>query len=165
MPKRRRPRDPRRELQPEHARPLDPEYFKAACKQALAAAAQPHYLLHERVSPHFILREGGEDIPYLVSDHPLTRMLMILTERYQEQFEHQSAGFRFIALGRVVKHPALAEWVGERTETHTQIHDAVIEVAATAPLNARGEFLIKPFCEALARWAANHPDPPKEGEA
>lgn len=108
MPKRRRPRDPRRELRPEHARPLDPERFKAVCKQAVAAATQPHYLLHERVSPHFVLREGGEDIPYRVNDHPLTRMLMIVTEHYQDQFEHQSAGFRLMALGGVVRHPALA---------------------------------------------------------
>jgi hypothetical protein len=92
-------------------------------------------------------------------------MLMILTECYQDQFEHQSAGFRFMALGGVVRHPALAEWVGERTETHMQIHDAVIEVAATAPLNAKGEFLIKPFCAALQRWAEEHPDPPEEDQA
>jgi hypothetical protein len=126
MPKRRRPRDPRRELQPEHARPLDPERFKIVFKQTIAASEQPHYLLHERVSPHFSLQEGGDLIPYQLMDHPLTRMLMILTEHYPDQFEHQSAGFRLMAIGGMVRHPALAEWVGERTETHTQIHDAVI---------------------------------------
>jgi hypothetical protein len=57
MPKRRRPRGPR----PEYSRPLDPEPFRLACLQALAASTTPHPLLHERVSPHIILQDGAEE--------------------------------------------------------------------------------------------------------
>jgi hypothetical protein len=39
-----------------------------------------------------------------------------------------------------------------------QVADAVLFVAATAPLDAKEEFLLQPFCEALARWVEEHPE-------
>jgi hypothetical protein len=38
----------------------------------------------------------------------------------------------------------------------------VNNVAATEPLNAQGEILIKLFGAALARWAADHPNRSEE---
>jgi hypothetical protein len=60
MSKRRRPRGPKPELRPEHARPLDPATFIGVVQRAMAASQQPHYRLHERVSPHVILRDADE---------------------------------------------------------------------------------------------------------
>ena len=55
-PRKRRARDKRR---PEQVRPLDPETFRQAVLRAHAAASTLHPLLHERGTPHLLLRDGN----------------------------------------------------------------------------------------------------------
>jgi hypothetical protein len=93
-----------------------------------------------------------------VTDTPLNRVILTLAECYDDRLEYQSACWRIMALGPVLTHPALAPWVLVHSPERTAVHDAVIAAAATAPLNAQGEFLITPFCAAVERWAAEHPD-------
>jgi hypothetical protein len=165
MPKRRRPGGPRRELRPEHARPLDPEPFRVACLQALAASTTPHPLLHERVSPHVILQDEAGESAIWLTDNPTARAMLTLRDHYDDQAAYHSACWRLWGIGPLVEQPELDPWVRSRTPERYEIDETIFLVVATAPLNARGEFLIKPFCAALQRWAAEHPDPPEEDEA
>ena len=162
MPQRRRPRGPRRELRPEHARPLELEPFRVACLQALAASTTPHPLLHERVSPHVILHDGAGETAIQLTDNPLARALLTLRDHYSDQVEYHSACWRLQGIGPQLEQPELDPWVKSRTENRCEIDESILLVAAAAPLNARGEFLIKPFCAALKRWDSEHPDTPEE---
>lgn len=75
MSKRRR-RDRPPVLEPAEALPLHPITFKAAALRALGGAMQPHPLLHERVNPHLILEDRGDEIPIQIADTPLARALL-----------------------------------------------------------------------------------------
>jgi hypothetical protein len=161
MPKRRRSRGSKSELRPEHARPLDPEPFKVACLQALAASTTPHPLLHERVSPHLILQDGAEETAIWLTDNPRARIMLTLRDHYGDQVAYHSACWRLFGIGPLLEQPELEPWVRSRTADRYEIDETIFLVAATAPLNARGDFLVKPFCAALERWAAEHPDPPE----
>jgi hypothetical protein len=163
MPKRRRPRGLRRELRPEYARPLDPEGFQLAAIEALTASTTPHPLLHERVSPHVILQDEGEAL--WLTDTPRNRVMMTLRDHYDDQASYHSACWRLFGIGPLLEQPELDPWVGSRTANRCEIDETILLVAATAPLNARGEFWIKPFCAALERWDADHPDTLEEDEA
>jgi hypothetical protein len=57
--------------------------------------------------------------------------------------------------------PTRREVIGPRIGW--EIDEMIFLLAATVPLNARGEFLIKPFCAALQRLTAEHPDTREEG--
>lgn len=160
MPKRRRSRGPHRELRPEQAHPLDPGPFMTAFARVMAAAAQPHPHLHERVSPHIIRRDAGEDLELRLMDTPLNRVLLTLRECYDDRLDYVSASWRVLALGAVLTDPRLAPWVHATGPEDWELHDAIIAAAATAPLNAQGDFRIAPFCAAAERWVAEHPDPP-----
>ena len=128
----------------------------------MAAAQQPHRLLHERVSPHVIITDPEEPMAIRLEDTPTNRAILTLREDYADRADYHSAFWRFWALGKVLDDPRLPPWILVKGPEHMELHDAVVAVAATAPLNAQGECLIEPFCAALARWAAEHPDP---GEA
>jgi len=160
MPKRRRPRG-RPELRPEHARPRDPETFMRAFTAAMAATQQPHPRLHERVSPYVVLQDGADDVGIRLTDTPTNRAHLTLRDYYADQAAFASASWRFWALGPLLERPELAPWVIAQGAERWEVHDAVIAAAATAPLNAKGEFLLKPFCAAVQRWAEEHPDAPE----
>jgi hypothetical protein len=165
MSKRRRPRRPRPMLRPHEALPLDPEHFRDACLKALEASTQPHPRLHERITPHVILHDGDEESAITFNDTPLARTIFTLKELYSDEDARHSACWRLMAIGPLLEQPELVPWVKSRTGTRCEIDEIIFLVAATSPLNPRGEFLIKPFCTALKRWAAEHPDLTKEDEA
>jgi hypothetical protein len=160
MPKRRRPRGPHPELRPEHARPLDPEAFRIAAQAALAATTTPHPLLHERVSPHMVLHDGEESEALWLTDIPMNWAMITLRDYYEDRLDYTSANWRLGAIGALADRPELAPWIAAAPQGGYEVADAVFYVAATAPLNARGEFWIKPFRAALVRWEAEHPEAP-----
>jgi hypothetical protein len=156
-PWKRRPRDKRR---PAQVRPLAPEAFRQAVLRATEAASTPHPLVHERVSPHLMLRDGNQEEALTFTDTPLMGAILTLRECYPQLEDWLSALGRFQALESLLEHHELAPWVKPVGEAW-QVADAVLFVAATAPLDAKGAFLLQPFCEALARWAAEHPETPQ----
>jgi hypothetical protein len=153
MPKRHRPRGPRPEFRPEHARPLDPDRFFAAAQAAMAASTTPHPLLHERVTSHVILRDGADVDHLWLADTTLNWIILTLRDHYADPVDYRSAGWRVWAIEALVDRQKLAPWIASAPTGGYEIADAVFGIAATAPLNARGEFWIKPFRAALVRWA------------
>jgi hypothetical protein len=130
----------------------------------LVAAGKPHALLHERVTPHVILQDGENPLEITINDTPLARIIFSFQEFYPKREESFSACWRFQALGELFEHTELSPWA-HRSGTEWEIDDTVFYVAATAPLNAKGKFLVKPFCEALTRWEQEHPDNNQEDES
>jgi hypothetical protein len=160
MAKHPRKRRQRGKWRPEQARPLAPEAFRQAVLRANAAASTPHPLLHERVTPPLLLRDGNQEEALAFTDTPLMRAILTLRECYPQPGDWLSAFWRCQALESLLEHHELAPWVKAVGEAW-QVADAVLCVAATAPLDATGQFLLQPFCEALARWAAEHPETPQ----
>lgn len=163
MAKRHRKQRQRGTLRPEHARTFAPEAFRRAVLRAQEAASTPHSLLHERVTPHLILRHGNYEDAITLNDTPLMRVMLTLRECYPQPGDWLSALRRWQALESLLEQPELSPWVTPGGEAW-QVADAVLYVAATAPLDAKGEFLRQPFCEALVRWAEEHPDTPQDAE-
>jgi hypothetical protein len=110
-----------------------------------------------------MLQGRDEELAITLNDTPLMRIMLTLRDCYPQPEDSLSAFRRCRALESLLVHPALAPWVKQVGEAW-QVQDAVLFVAATAPLNAQGEFLLEPFCEALARWVEEHPEPPQEDE-
>jgi hypothetical protein len=158
MAKHPRKRHNKAKRRPVYAWPLAPEAFRQAVLRAAEAAGKPHPLLHERVTPHIKLWDGNEELAITLTDTPVLRAMLTLRECFPQEREWLSACRRHHALEGLFGHPALAPWVTPVGETSWQVDDAVLFVAATAPLDAKGEFLLEPFCEALTRWAKEHPD-------
>ncbi len=142
-------------------RPLDPEVFRAAYAQAMRTGSRPHPLLHERVSPQVILRadrtgEGQER--WRLNDTPMNRVNVTLRACFADTLDYMSAAHRFWALQDILDNPRVDPWILVKRAKRWELHEALIAVAATAPMNATGEFLIKPFLVGLERWAAEHPE-------
>jgi hypothetical protein len=157
MPKHRK-RRPGNELRPENARPLAPEEFRQAVLRAEEAASKPHPLLHERVTPHVILQNGDKTTEITITDTPLARIIFALQECYPVREESLSAFWRFQAIGHLVQHQALSPWVRSVGPGAWEVQDPIFFVAATAPLDTKGKFLLKPFLAALTAWAEAHPE-------
>jgi hypothetical protein len=148
-----------RPYRPENAKPLDPEAFRFAYLQAIQAASTPHPLLHERVSPHLIMRDAqpGEPEALRLTDIPLNRVILTFRECFTDEREYFSAAWRYFALEELLEDPALDPWILVKGENALMLHDALLAVAATAPMNASGKFVLSSFLKALARWAEAHP--------
>jgi hypothetical protein len=116
------------------------------------------------VTPHITLRDGNEELAITLTDTPVIRAMLTLRGCFPQEREWLSACRRHHALEGLFGHPALSPWVTPVGEASWQVDDAVLFVAATAPLDAKGDFLLEPFCEALTRWAKEHPDTHQEDE-
>ena len=148
---------------PVDAWPLPPEAFRQAVFRANEAAGKPHPLLHERVTPHITLQSGeDEELDITLTDTPVIRAMLTLRECFPKEREWLSAVRRCHALEGLFANPALSPWVKPVGEASWKVDHAVLFVAATAPLDAKGNFLLEPFCEALVLWAKEHPDTNQE---
>jgi hypothetical protein len=142
-------------------RPLEPEVFRHAFTCANAAVWSPPPLLHERVSPHGILRDdhtGEVQERWWLNDTPMNRVNLTLRECFVVRLEYMSAAHRFWALQDLLDDPRLDPWILVKGDEGWDLHEALIAVAATAPLVGQGEFAVAPFLAALERWAAEHPE-------
>jgi hypothetical protein len=142
-------------------RPVPLETFRNACARADEAVLSPHPLLHERVSPHAILRDeytGEVEELWRLADAPMNRVNLILRECFPDQLEYMCAATRLWALLDLLDGPRLDAWILVKTPEGCEFHDGLIDVAASAPLGAQGEFLVEPFLAALERWAKAHPE-------
>ena len=73
------------------------EAFRGACARADAAVLPPHLLLHERVSPHVILRDehtGEVEELWRLADTPMNRVNLTLRECFPDQLAYMCAATR-----------------------------------------------------------------------
>jgi hypothetical protein len=110
-----------------------------------------------------MLRDGDTEEAITLTDTPLLRIMLALEDCFPQPGESLSAFWRLQALESLLEHNALSPWVKPVGEAW-QVADAILFVAATAPLNAKGDFLLEPFCAALARWTEEHPEHTQEDE-
>lgn len=142
-------------------RPVPLEAFRDACARADEAVLSPHPLLHERVSPHVILRDehtGEVEELWQLADTPTNRVNLTLRECFPDRLEYMCAATRLWALLDLLDDPRLEPWIVVKAPEGCELHDGLIDVAASAPLGAQGEFLVEPFLAALERWAKAHPE-------
>lgn len=141
-------------------RPVPLEAFRDACARADAAVVSPHPRLHERVSPHVMLTDAkpGEPQALRLADTPMNRVNLTLRECFPDRLEYMCAATRLWALLDLLDDPRLDPWILVKKPEGCELHDGLIDVAASAPLGAQGEFLVEPFLAALARWAKEHPE-------
>ena len=164
MAKQHRKRRKKAKRRPVQARPLAPQVFWQALLRAQEAVSSPHPLLHEPVSPHVLLQDWEHEEAITLDDTPFMRVMLTLRACYPQEREFVSAAARWYALQRLLEEHALAAWVKPVGEDAWQVDTAVFFVAATTPLDAKGKFLLAPFCEALARWVEEHPDTNQDGQ-
>ena len=149
-------------LPEQYKRPVSVEAFRDACVRADAAVLSPHPLLHERVSPYVLLRdEGTGEVQELwrLHDTPMNRVNLTLRECFPDRLEYMCAATRLWALLDLLDDPRLDPWIlVKKPDGGCEFHDGLVDVAASAPLNAQGEFLVEPFLAGLARWAKEHPE-------
>ena len=149
-------------LPEQYKRPVPGEAFRAACVRADAAVLSPHPRFHERVSPHVVLRdEGTDEVQELwrLNDTPMNRVNLTLRECFPDRLEYMCAATRLWALLDLLDDPRLDPWIlVKKPDGGCEFHDGLVDVAASAPLNAQGEFLVEPFLAGLARWAEEHPE-------
>jgi hypothetical protein len=120
--------------------------------------------LQEPVSPHVLLPDWEHEEDITLTDTPFMRVMLTLRACYPQEREFVSAVARWYALQRLLHERALSAWIKPVGEDAWQVADAVLCVAATAPINAKGTFLLEPFCEALARWVEEHPETNQDDE-
>jgi hypothetical protein len=148
-------------LPAKYKRPVPLEAFRDACARADEAVLSPHPLLHERVSPHAIMTDAkaGEPEALRLADTPMNRVNLTLRECFPDQLEYMCAATRLWALLDLLDDPRLDPWIlVKKPDGGCEFHDGLIDVAASAPLGAQGEFLVEPFLVGLARWAKEHPE-------
>jgi hypothetical protein len=141
-------------------RPVPLEAFRDACARADEAVLSPHPLLHERVSPHVMMTDAKAMEPEVLrlADTPMNRVNLILQEYFPDQLEYMCAATRLWALLDLLDDPRLDPWILVKKPEGCEFHDGLIDVAASAPLGAQGEFLVEPFLAGLVRWAEEHPE-------
>jgi hypothetical protein len=147
-------------LPEKYKRPVPLQAFRDACAHADAAVLSPHPLLHERVSPHVIMTDvrPGEPQALRLADTPMNRVILTLRESFADSLECLCAATRLWALLDLVDDPRLDAWILVKEGEHCELHDGLIDVAAAAPLNAQGDFVVEPFLAGLERWAKEHPE-------
>jgi hypothetical protein len=136
------------------------EAFRDACTRADEAVLSPHPLLHERVSPHVMMTDAkaGELEVLRLADTPMNRVNLTLRECFPDRLAYMCAATRLWALLDLLDDPRLDAWILVKTPEGCELHDGLIDVAASAPLGTQGEFLVEPFLAALERWAKAHPE-------
>jgi hypothetical protein len=140
--------------------PVPLEAFRDACTRADKAVLSPHPLLHERVSPHVIMTDAkaGEPEVLRLADTPMNRVNLTLRECFPDRLAYMCAATRLWALLDLLDDPRFEPWMVVKATEGCELHDGLIDVAASAPLGAQGEFLVEPFLAALERWAKAHPE-------
>lgn len=133
--------------------PVDPDELATAFNLVMNTAAG-------RVAPeHSIdeLRAAAEpDKRWLIDDKPLTRGLAALRERYEDPQKFNDLALRIAAITFAMLRPELERWMrpgGSLTDGRL-LHPAVLDAAASTPLNQRFEFDLEPFLALVEKLAA-----------
>jgi hypothetical protein len=101
---------------------------------------------------HFSEKKADQPSPH----EPYDLVFQALKDSYSNLLDTVSAYTRLRALLRLVKQHDFLPFVSP-IESSLQVSNELFYVAAMAPIDAEGDFLLEPFREELARWVKEHP--------
>ncbi len=179
MAKRRIKRNRSRDVIPKRFRaPIDPDEFKFCL--LLGDAAGRNKMPMESPAERTITLEDtdGSTTTYRIADLPITRFMMAITQHYRglglpddERFSRvMSVHNRIDAMIDVLRHPGGKAWVQDvcdecsRESGETGIHDAVLQIAASAELPPSGKFNPRNFYHLVEQIAKSGGLMPVSGE-
>jgi hypothetical protein len=150
---------PIRVVKPEESLPFDPLEFRLTLMFAMEAGKIPSPGFRPTDMKLRLKDKDGSVETLQFTDIPINRFGMAVLRRYGKQTEKASSFmFRFFALNDLIRSGQLspdyyrpAPKDGEPSE----IHDAVLEVAATLPLSPKGAFKPRAFLKALRQASAS----------
>jgi hypothetical protein len=122
-------------------RTFDPEEFYQVALRVLEAAK----------NLNFLLQKADQPFP----DEPIELIFQVLKDRYSNLWDNVSAYSRLTALFRLIAQHDFSQFVNPM-EKDVQVAGELFYVAATAPLDAEGNFLLEPFRLTLAHWVKEH---------
>jgi hypothetical protein len=94
------------------------------------------------------------------TDIPLNRGMLAIREHCGgDPSKFFSLAFRLFALGSILRRKEIAPWIRRNVSPGVdEVHPAVIEAAATLPLNSRGHFDARTFFQKVKEVAADGAD-------
>lgn len=139
-PKRDKPLPPFEEMPP-----IDPDVFIVAVNFAMNAASGNAITDDPTKAGINLVEENGSVSELRFTDIPMNRAMLALKERFAgDSAMFSSAATRMFALGKVLEDPRLSKWI-KHGDDSDEVHEAVIETAATIRLDANGEFPLDKF--------------------
>jgi hypothetical protein len=133
--------------------PVDPDELATAFNLVVNTAAG-RVALERSIDE---LRAAAEpDKRWLINDKPLTRGLAALRERYADPQKFNDLALRIAAITFALLRPGLERWVRPAAGLNEGplLHPAVLDAAASTPLNPNYEFDTAPFLALVEQIAA-----------
>jgi hypothetical protein len=139
----------RDERQSKEIRTFDPEEFFLTAQRVWEATK----------NLNFLVQKADQSFP----DDPTELIFQVLHDRYSNLWDIVSAYSRLLALFRLIRQHDFSQFV-KSTEKGLQVAGELFYAAATAPIDAEGNFLLEPFRVRLAYWVQEHAESAPEAE-
>jgi hypothetical protein len=152
-------------VQPEQSLPFDPLEFRLTLMFAMEAGRKPSAGFRPTELKLRLKEEDGTSKTLQFTDIPINRFGVAVLQRYGKRTKkYSSFMFRVFALMDLIHSDALRPYYyrpAQREGEPSELHDAVLDVAASHPLTTEGGFERGSFLEALAKASARYePTPP-----
>jgi hypothetical protein len=139
---------------PETTPPVDEDEFRSAFNFAMLALTRKIPTPNPADRTITFEEEDGSLATYRFTDRPWARALMALADRYRGTREKYFAVCnRINAFLDLLDTGALDEWT-RKAEGGRNVHDAVLDAAATTGLTQEGEFTAESFIKEVERIVA-----------
>ena len=148
---------PYRFLKPEEIPAVDLDHFIFAFSVGDAAASY-RMPMKSQCENKFVISDDKESQEFVLTDNPLNRATLAIREQCGDDGEmFQAVMYRLFALMKVLDNKKIQRWtrVSAKKSDGIEIHPAVLEAAASLPLNKRGRFQVQGFLKAVEAIAAN----------
>jgi hypothetical protein len=140
----------------EQAQPLDPKEFAFLVQVAQAAGTMRTPVTNPEQFGFNLVSEDGETTGIRFTDHPVNRAMLAVKEHYGEDRDRAVAAMmRLMAFWVIYRTVECDRWKKKDPEDvgFTLLHDSVMDVAATMPLNGDGHFDVPRFFAKVAEVA------------
>lgn len=136
---------------PHEALAFDPKEFAYVFDLAMHASMRKVDVNKPSKQGFSIVEEDGSIHEYRLGDTPMNRAILAVRDHFSgEQKKSYSAMLRIFALTDLMNSNALSQWTRE-TEEGREIHNAVLDAAATVNLTKKGKFPRDKFLKEVAR--------------
>jgi hypothetical protein len=158
-------RRPIRVVKPEQSVPFDPLEFRLTLMFAMEAGRKPSPGFRPTELKLRLKEEDGTSKTLQFTDIPINRFGVAVLQRYGRRTKkYSSFMFRVFALMDLIRSGVLSPYYyrpAHREGEPSELHDAVLDVAASHPLTAKGGFEREAFLKALAKASARYEPSPR----